>query len=173
MDEPEGFREFVESNSPRLLRSALLLTGHERTAEDLVQATFERMWPRWHRLNDPRSADTYVRKTMLSIFLNWRRRRWRAELPVDRLPERADVRDALAQADVRNMVQLALSTLSRRQRTVIVLRYFDDLTESQTAAALGCSVGTVKSQMSRAFAKLRVSTLAELTDDSEVSHGRD
>ena len=173
MDEPEGFRKFVATSSPTLLRSAWLLTGHERTAEDLVQATFERMWPRWHRLNDPRSADTYARTTMLSIFLNWRRRRWRGELPVDRLPEQVDAHDALAEADIRNTVQLALMALPRRQRAVIVLRYFDDFTESQTAAALGCSVGTVKSQAARALAKLRVSLRAELTEDSEVTHDSD
>jgi RNA polymerase sigma factor (sigma-70 family) len=92
---------------------------------------------------------------MLSTFLTWNRRRWHSELAVGSVPDRAEPRDAFAEADLRGSVLQALDALPSRQRAVIVLRFFDDLTEVQAAEALGCSVGTVKSQTSKALARLR------------------
>ena len=110
-----------------------------------------------------------MRRVMLSTFLTWRRRRWRGELSVAAVPERADPRDAFAGVDLRPSVQAALRGLPPRQRAVIVLRFFDDLTEAQTADVLGCSVGTVKSQSAKALAKLRECQLLGGTWDEEVS----
>lgn len=169
MDEPPGFRAFVAARSPALVRSAWLLTGNEATAQDLVQAALARTWPRWSRITAD-APEAYVRRVMLSIFLTWRRRRWRDELPVDVPPERAVDTDAFAEADLRASVLAALRTLPARQRAVVVLRFLDDMTEAETAAVLGCSVGTVKSQAARALARLReYPGLAELL--TEVRDG--
>jgi RNA polymerase sigma-70 factor (sigma-E family) len=153
--EPEGFRDFVVLRSPALVRSACLLTGDEGEAEDLVQTALAKAWVRWPRIVRQDAPEVYVRRVMLSTFLTWTRRRWRGEISVATLPERADPRDAFTNADVRRAVYAALRQLPPRQRAVIVLRYFDDLTAAQTADALGCSVGTVKSQCAKALAKLR------------------
>lgn len=156
MQEPEGFREFVAARSPALLRSAWLLTGDEALAQDLVQTALARVWPRWSGLAEPGRAEAYVRRVMVTTYTNWRRRRWRAERPTAEMPERAAARDEFAAAEIRHDLAVALATLTPRQRAVVVLRYFEDLTEAQTAAALGCSVGTVKSQTHKALAKLRL-----------------
>jgi len=153
--EPEGFREFVATRSPALLRAAWLLTGNHATAQDLVQTTLARMWTRWGRLERAGSAESYARRIMISIYATWWRRRWRAEVSTAFLPDRSVVEDDFAAVDLREALRRALDELPRRQRAVIVLRYFEDLTEAQTAAALGCSVGTVKSQASKALARLR------------------
>jgi RNA polymerase sigma factor (sigma-70 family) len=103
--------------------------------------------------------------------LTWTRRRWRGELSVAAVPERADPRDAFADVDMRASLQAALRGLPPRQRAVIVLRFFDDFTEAQAADVLGCSVGTVKSQGAKALAKLRECQLLRGTPEEEV--GRD
>ena len=155
MTEPAGFGEFVAARSPALVRSAWLLTGDEAEAHDLVQTALAKTWTRWSQIVRKDSPEAYVRKVMLSTLLTWRRRRWRGELAVEVLPERLDARDRYAEADLRHSVRAALQALPPRQRAVVVLRYFDDLTEAQTADALGCSVGTVKSQSAKAVAKLK------------------
>jgi RNA polymerase sigma-70 factor (sigma-E family) len=148
--EPDGFREFVASRSPALLRTARLITGDADLAHDLVQAALAQAWPRWSRVDNP---EAYVRTTMVRTYLTWRRRRWHGEMPTQQLPEPAD--DGWSAVDTRTVVRAALASLAPRQRAVLVLRYLDDLTEVQTAEALGCSVGTVKSQTSKALARLR------------------
>lgn len=155
VQEPDGFREFVAARSPALVRSAWLLTGNEAEAQDLVQAALAKTWVRWPRLARQDAPEAYVRRVMVSTFLSWTRRRSRGELAVAALPERSDPRDPFAEADVRRAVRAALRTLPPRQRAVVALRYVDDLTEAQTAEALGCSVGTVKSQCAKALARLR------------------
>ena len=155
MGEPDGFREFVAARSPALLRTGWLLTGDWFLAQDLVQDALSRTWTRWERVRRKDAPEAYVRKVMLTTFLSWRRRRWHGEIATANPPEGADSGDAFAAADLRNTVQLALSTLPPRQRAVVVLRFFDDLTEAQTADVLGCAVGTVKSQSAKALARLR------------------
>jgi RNA polymerase sigma-70 factor (sigma-E family) len=146
----EAFSDFVRGRSPDLLRSAWLLTGDWHTAHDLVQAALERTWPRWgKRIDHP---DAYVRRVMLTTYLSWRRRRWTAELPTAELPETGG---AAEPSDLRLSLLAALATLTRQQRAVVVLRYFEDLSEAETAAALGCSVGTVKAHASRGLQQLR------------------
>lgn len=153
MDEPVGFREFVEARSRDLLRSAWLISGDWHTAEDLVQAALAKTWPRWDRLTRADRPELYVRRVMLTTYLSWRKRKWSGEIPTAQLPEPTGPQGA--DSDVRQALVTALRGLPPRQRAVVVLRYLDDLTEADTAHALGCSVGTVKTHASRAMASLR------------------
>ena len=154
VSEPVGFREFVAARSPALLRTAWLLTGDEHLAEDLVQTALSRTWPRWGRLHPGGDPEAYVRRVMVNTSLSWRARRWSGEWATANLPEQVvlDPHDR-----VLDRVHLAevLRGLPARQRAVLVLRFFDDCSEQQTANLLGCSVGTVKSQTSRGLARLR------------------
>jgi RNA polymerase sigma-70 factor (sigma-E family) len=154
----EDFEEYVAARMPALLRTAYLLTGHPHDAEDLVQATLVKVVPAWKRIAG--NPDAYVRRVMVNENISrWRRRRGR-EVLVDDLPEQPstdpDAADALA-------LQAALATLAPRQRAVVVLRYYEDLTERETAETLGIAVGTVKSQMRDALARLRLA-LPDLED---------
>jgi len=169
VDVPVGFEEFVRSESRVLLRTAWLLCGNWATAEDLVQTTLAATWPRWTSLRRKDAPEVYVRKVMLTTFLRWNRRRWTGELSTGTMPQRADLSDAYAGSDLRNSLVDALQSLPARQRAVITMRYFADLTERETAAALGCSVGAVKSHSSRALISLRrAPALADLIDEGAV-----
>ncbi|HEV7146159.1 MAG TPA: SigE family RNA polymerase sigma factor [Pedococcus sp.] len=156
-----SFEEYVAARGVSLVHTAWLLTGDYQRAEDLVQTALGKTWPRWGQIVEvgEGSYDAYVRKVMMTTYISWWRRRWTAEYPTERLPERApDGReDDEAAVDRRRDLLNALAPLPRGQRAVVVLRYFHDLTEAQTAEALGCSVGTVKSQTARALSTLRTS----------------
>lgn len=154
MARPDSFTDFVTEQGRGLLRTAWLLTGDWAASEDLVQTTFTRVWRHWDRVRDADDPASYVRRIMLNCHLKTLRRRWNGERPTATLPEVAGV-DAHAASEIRTSLETALATLPPRQRAVVVLRYFSDLTEVQTAAELGCSVGTVKSQASRAMVTLR------------------
>jgi RNA polymerase sigma-70 factor (sigma-E family) len=161
--EPEGFREFVQARSSALLRSGWLLTGDWPSAEDLVQTALAAAWPRWGSLRRQDAPELYVRKIMVNTFLRWRQRRWNGEIATGRLPELQAYGDAFAQIDARQALLAALDRLPARQRAVVVLRYFADQSESQTAETMGCSVGTVKAHAAKALARLRDAPgLAEL-----------
>jgi RNA polymerase sigma-70 factor (sigma-E family) len=153
--EPPGFREFVEAHSRSLLRTAWLLTGEWPGAEDLVQVALAKTWPKWSAITRQDAPEVYVRRVLVTTFLAGRRRRWTGEVALGTVPDQPGG-DPMAQADLRESIRVAMRSLPPRQRAVIALRYFNDLTESQTAAALGCSVGTVKSHAAKAMAKLRV-----------------
>lgn len=157
MRSPPGFDEFVAARSPRLLRTAYLLTRDWALAEDLLQTALAKAWAVWRRIQgDP---EPYVRKIIANTYASWWRRRWTAaERPTNQLPEPATAAggDAVGQVDDRDRLWQALGRLPRRQRAVLVLRYFEDLSTTEIADVLGCSVGTVKSQCSRALAKLRL-----------------
>ena len=153
-----NFEEFVAARSSALWRSAWLLTGDSPKAEDLVQTALLKAWRHWPRIARDGAVEAYVRRALVTTYTDWWRRKWRAEVPSDVLPEPADATDT-DQLALRYDVLAALAQLSRGQRAVVVLRYFDDLTEQQTADALGCSVGTVKSQTARALKALRSSPL--------------
>jgi RNA polymerase sigma-70 factor (sigma-E family) len=169
MDEPGDFRRFVVARSPALLRSAWLLTGNWATAQDLVQTALVKSWSHLGSIRASDDPEPYVRQVMVTTYASWWRRRWRAEIPTGLLPERADD-DVYAAVDTRVALVQALGSLPPRQRAVVVLRYFDDLSEAQTAVALGCSVGTVKSQASKALATLRANQgLALAEAEPEVS----
>jgi len=149
----EDFEGFVVARRDALLRTAYLLTGNHHDAEDLVQSTLIKVVPKWSRLKgDP---ERYVRQVLARESVNrWRGRRWR-EMTTDTVPETTHSSTDRSSTD-RIALLDALRTLSPRQRAVVVLRYFEDQTEAETARLLDCSVGTVKSQASRALAKLRI-----------------
>ncbi len=153
-DRDARYADFVRSRSHALLRSAYLLTGDRHLAEDLVQEALARTHRAWARLDDPGNAEAYARRTMYHAQVSmWRRRRVAESMPGD-LPHTADGDHADATAR-RIAVQQALLSLSARQRAVVVLRYFEDHTESEAAELLGVSVSTVKTQTARALARLR------------------
>ncbi len=155
-DTAVDFDEFVAARGSALWRTAWLLTGDRHRAEDLLQTALGKAWPHWRRVSRSGSFEAYVRKTMFTTYVAWYRRRWKAEVPTEHLPEQSGHDDAEQVAYQRD-IAAALAQLPRGQRAVVVLRYFEDLTEAQTAEVLGCSVGTVKSQTSRALAALRSS----------------
>jgi len=154
-EDPEGFDAFVAARTPALLRTAYLLTGDQHLAEDLVQTVLAKVSLRWSRIT-PGAEEAYVRRAMYHEQVSvWRRRRV-AETASETMPDRG-VEDGTAAVDARLALRQALARLGRRQRAVLVLRYFEDMTETQAAEMLGCSVGTVKSQTSKALARLRAS----------------
>jgi len=153
--EPDGFAEFVAGREHALQRTAWLLTGDWAMAEDLVQAALARSWPRWERITHRDDPEIYVRRVMVNTWATWWRRRWRGERLLAMVPDRPMAGDMAAEAAVRLVVRDALGRLTRRQRAVLVLRVFDDLSEAQVAQVLGCAVGTVKSTTARALARLR------------------
>ena len=146
-----AFDDFVAARSQPLLRTAFLLTGDRGLAEDLLQTALAKSWFAWGRIDGP--PEPYVRRVLATTYATWWRRRWRSEYPTGELPERTAVPDT--SVDDRDALWRALGVLPRRQRAVVVLRYYEDLSEVQTADALGVSVGTVKSQSSKALAALR------------------
>jgi RNA polymerase sigma-70 factor (sigma-E family) len=149
------FEDFVAARGQALQRVAYLLTGDWELAEDLLQTALARAYPQWPRVAQD-SPEAYVRKIMVNTWCSWWRRRWRGEVPTAVVPDRP-AHDDYAGADSRGALRTALAGLPRRQRTVVVLRYYADLTEDQVAEALGISTGTVKSQAAKALAKLRAS----------------
>ncbi|MCG5470530.1 SigE family RNA polymerase sigma factor [Micromonospora sp. LAH09] len=150
----EQFREFVAARSAALLRTAYLLTGDWATAEDLLQTALTKTYLAWKRLGGIEAVEPYARRVMVNTSTSWWRRRWHGERPTEVLPERAGVDEIEQQLD-RDLLWRHLRALPNRQRAVLVLRYYEDMSEAQTAAMLDISPGTVKSQASRALATLR------------------
>jgi RNA polymerase sigma-70 factor (sigma-E family) len=146
-----GLDEFLAARSTALLRTAYALTGDWQRAEDLLQTALVSCYGKWTRIHEP---EAYLRRTMVRAYLGWRRRRWVGELPSTRLPETAGP-DQLSSVEVRGAVLEGLALLPQRQRAVVVLRYYLDLSEAETADVLGIAVGTVKSQSAKALVKLR------------------
>ena len=149
----QDFDAFVAARSPALRRLAVLLTGDNGHAEDAVQSALLAAWRRWDRISRVDNVEAYVRTVLLNTVRSSRRRKqaevWGGDPPDLPVDDRADSivdRDAMWRA---------LRRLPAKQRAVIVLRYYEDLTEAQTAAALGCHVGTVKRYTARAFDTLR------------------
>ena len=155
------FEEYVAARGAALWRSAWLLTGDAHRAEDLVQAALVTCWRRWDQIARDGAVDGYVRRVLVTTYTDWWRRRWTGEVPTEVLPDGAWVGADRALTDLRHDVLAALATLPRGQRAVVVLRFYDDLTEAATAQTLGISVGTVKSQTARALKALRASSLLE------------
>jgi RNA polymerase sigma-70 factor (sigma-E family) len=149
------FDEFVMTRSPRLLRTAYLLTRDWAAAEDLLQTTLAKAWFAWSRMNgDP---EPYVRRILANTYASWWRRRWSGEHPTAELPEgRRYASEPHAAVDSRDELWRSLGRLPKRQRLVLVLRYFEELSERETAEVMRCSVGTVKSTTAKALAKLRL-----------------
>lgn len=149
----EEFRDYVAARSPALLRTAYLLTGNRADAEDLLQTSLAKTYLSWDRIRDRGALDGYVRRTLVTTQTSfWRRKK--PEALYDEVPDLPG-RDATADTDLHDALWTALARLSRKQRAAVVLRYYEDLTEADTAEVLGVSVGTVKSTVSRALATLR------------------
>ncbi|MGX5655315.1 SigE family RNA polymerase sigma factor [Geodermatophilus nigrescens] len=147
-----GFREFVTRQRSALLRTAYLLTGDHGRAEDLVQTALLETYRRWARVSGRGDPTAYVRRAPVTTATSWRRRLSSTEQVVETLPEHGYVDHHRDRDDA---VVRALRALPPRMRAVVVLRFYEDLTEAATAELLGCSVGTVKTQASRALARLR------------------
>lgn len=153
----EAFRAFVVARSAAHLRTAYLLTGNRADAEDLLQTTFAKTFLAWDKIRDRQALDGYVRRAMVNTQTSfWRRKK--PEALYGDVPD-APGHDGHADSDLHDALWTALAQLPRRQRATVVLRYYEDLSEAETARVLGVSVGTVKSTTSRALATLR-------TDDS-------
>lgn len=158
----EDFRRYVVARSPTLLRTAYVLTGQRADAEDLLQTTLTKALVSWGRVRNREALDGYVRRTMVNTYLSsWRRRRCIDEVPTEVLPERHAVDRTVDQLVQHHMLWTAVMALPRRQRATIVLRYYEDLSEADTARTLGVTLGTVKSTTSRALASLRASAAVE------------
>jgi RNA polymerase sigma-70 factor (sigma-E family) len=165
------FERFVADSTDSLLRAAYLIVGDLAESEDLVQeclVTVAKRWPRVRSMDHPRA---YARRVLLNLALDGSARRSRRRLELEgsgTIDEGCDERSTgeLTAVDTRSELVAALATLPPRQRAVLVLRYFEDLSESETAAALQCSVGTVKSTASRALARLQSTLTTTATKGS-------
>jgi RNA polymerase sigma-70 factor (sigma-E family) len=157
MPEPPDFADFVQRRSGAMLRGAWLLAGGDwALAEDLVQTALGEVWRHWSRVAEMDAPDAYAYKVMMNTSLRWRGRRWTGEVASAALPDAAAATGGFHQVDVRESLRHALRGLTAKQRAVIMLRYYEDRSEAETARIMGCSVGTVKSQASKALARLRL-----------------
>jgi RNA polymerase sigma-70 factor (sigma-E family) len=148
----DAFDEFVHARTPALARTAYLLTGDVHLAEDLVQTALFKAARAWHRIEgDP---EPYVRRIIYNQNISWWRRRRLQETPLEAYGDRPA--SVAGDSDLRLSLEDALRQLTQRQRSVLVLRYFEDLTEVQTGEALGISAGAVKSMSRQALGRLRV-----------------
>ncbi len=152
--DPAAFAEFVAARSAALHRTAYLMVGDRQLSQDLLQEALTKTYVAWPRLRDHGKAEAYTRKAIVTTAISWYRRRSWGERPSDAVPDRTRPShdDDVA---TRELLWDALQQLPPRQRAAIVLRYYEDLTEAQTAQALGIATGTVKSQVSAGLAKLR------------------
>jgi len=157
-----SFVEFVERRGSALLRTAQLMCGARQDAEDVLQSALEKAYRHWGRLDAEVDPEPYVRRILVNLVIS-RARRWKIirEIQMARLPE-VPVSASGHDVELRGALIEELQQLGPRQRAVLVLRYWEDLSEQETAEMLGCSVGTVKSQASRALARLRSRLDADL-----------
>jgi len=168
-DRYEGFDEFVAARGPALMRTASLLTADRAAAEDALQEALIRVAMRWPKVMRGGAPEPYVRRVLYTVVVDdWRKRR-RLDIEPGEVPDGADRSDVAHSVSSSVVLGQALARLTPRQRAVLVLRYYDDLTEVQTADVLNCSVSTVKSQTKHALGRLRVlapeliSAFAEVT----------
>jgi RNA polymerase sigma-70 factor (sigma-E family) len=151
----DEFEQFVAATTTPLLKTARLLTGDWHLGQDLLQATFTKVYTRWAQCDEWDSPLSYARRVMVNTYCSWFRRRWRHEVPHEDLPDlrgTRDLADSVADADA---VERALRSLPRRQRAVLILRFYEDLSVDQTASVLSCPPGTVMSLSARALARVR------------------
>jgi len=166
-DPYEGFREFFAARRHALSRSAFLLTGDHREAEDLLQDALTKTVRRWRKVSVGDNPEGYVRQVMLNeVRSRWRRRRRGVEDPAGEMADSVDGRELEAEAVDRSVLAAALRQLTPKQRSVLYLRFYEDMSEAATAKTLGCAIGTVKSQTHDALAKLR-SMAPELVNDTD------
>jgi RNA polymerase sigma-70 factor (sigma-E family) len=154
VDHYQGFEEFVVARTAALSRTAYLLVGDHQLAEDLLQVALARLATRWDRVRDG-APEAYLRRVMVNELTSWWRRRRYHERPAADLPEPAAATDPAPAVLRRMVVGRALAGLTAQQRMVLVLRFYEDLSEVETASVMGCAVGTVKSRTHAALARLR------------------
>ncbi|MFD0556005.1 RNA polymerase sigma-70 factor (sigma-E family) [Stackebrandtia endophytica] len=155
------FREFVAARSGALLRAAYLLTGNWATAEDLVQSALTKTYLAWRRIGAIDSVEAYARRVLYNTNASWWRRRSSSERPTDIIPEPRAAPDHTEQTLQRDLMWRYILGLPKRQRAVLVLRFYEDLSEADSANILGVSPGTIKSQTSRALGNLRAKMAAD------------
>jgi len=160
----DEFAAYMAARQPSLLRTAYLLTGDRHAAEDLVQTAFAKLYLAWDKVERREAIDGYVRRILVNEHTSLWRRGWKRNEVAAGDPPEQDVRDRHDEGDVA-AVWAFVQTLPRKQRAVIVLRYYEDLSEAETARVLGISVGTVKSQASRALAAMR----SRVADNPKIS----
>jgi RNA polymerase sigma-70 factor (sigma-E family) len=156
----DDFHDFVVARYSSLVALGYLLMRDRAHAEDLVQSALIRTYNSWRRIREPANAEAYTRKVMVRLATRWSRRRWVGEVPSGLVGPAAST-DPWSHVELASAMNQALLGLPIRQRAVLVLRFYEDLTEAQTADLLGCSVGTVKSRSSRALAALRAAGLLD------------
>ena len=154
VDDPHEFEAFMAACYPALVRTAVLLLGGAGQAEDLVQSALLRTYLRWDSLHSPANAEAYTRTVMARLAIRWGRRRWRGEQPMAALDVVA-VDDDSDGVDAADEAFRCLERLPAAQRAVLVLRFYEQLTEAEVARVLRCRPGTVKSRTARALAALR------------------
>ncbi|GAB2752008.1 SigE family RNA polymerase sigma factor [Streptomyces bullii] len=154
-EEEARYQEFVRARWGHLVRTAYLLTGDVHHAEDLTQTALAKAYRSWRRVSRSDNPEAYVRRMLVSCNSDRFRKRRVTEALTAAPPERAGPEDAVSRADERGALLSALAQLPPRQRAVVVMRYWEDLSEAEVAEVLGCSTGTVKSQASKGLAKLR------------------
>lgn len=165
-DRYDGFREFFAARRSDLTRTAFFLTGDDGAAEDLLQEAMVKTAAKWHRIHPDGNPDAYVRQVMLNLVRSrWRRRQKITEYATEEVPERFAEHDVESSVLAKSALGRALRTLTARQRATLYFRYYEDLSEVETARILGCSTGTVKSQSHAALAKLRASAPHLLTTE--------
>ncbi len=162
----DGFQEFVAGQWPGLVRTAYLITTDRGIAEDCVQDALSRLYGRWRKLQQDGNPAAYAHRSVVNAALSWRRRRRVAEVALSEQSEALWVTQDLGAAFDPVLLR-ALRSLPPRMRAVLVLRYLEDRSEAQTAADLGCSIGTVKSTSSRGVSRLRALLEAARTGEPE------
>ncbi|WP_254878717.1 SigE family RNA polymerase sigma factor [Streptomyces sp. NA04227] len=148
------FEEYVRTRQDALLRSARRLVPDPVEAQDLLQTALVRTYGRWDGIADKRLADAYLRRVMINTRTEWWRARKLEEIPTEQLPE-SSVEDSSEQQADRELLRDVMTVLAPKQRSVVVLRHWEQMSTQETAAALGMSAGTVKSTLHRALARLR------------------
>jgi len=177
-DRDREFGAFVGARSAALLRTAYLVTGHRQSAEDLLQTALAKTYLAWNRIDSPESVEAYVRRVMVTTHVSWwRRHRGRERITDPQLdsdgasPTDNSAPTATDTVDERDRLWAALRGLPDRQRTVLVLRYYEDLSEEEIAHLMGCSRGTVKTHASRGLAALRTRLAADDASDLDRTGG--
>jgi RNA polymerase sigma-70 factor (sigma-E family) len=167
-----SFPDFVVRQQQPLLRLAFLLAGDRGHAEDLVQTALMKTYRHWDRITRRGEPSAYVRRALVTTHTSWRRRAWHREQPTGRLPdvEAAQPADLLDGDDV---LHRALAALPPRMRATVVLRYYEDLSEQQTAQLMGCSESTVNTQAARGLARLRGALSTAASHDRQDSRPRE
>ncbi|WP_328747391.1 SigE family RNA polymerase sigma factor [Streptomyces sp. NBC_00285] len=154
-EQEDRFQEFVRARWSHLVRTAYLLTGDAHLAEDLTQTALAKAYRSWRRVSSSDSPEAYVRRMLVTCNSDRFRKRRVKESLTDAPPEVAGRDEGVTRVDERGVLLGALAGLPPRQRAVVVMRYWEDLSELEVAEVLGCSQGTVKSQASKGLAKLR------------------